>query len=376
MTFRFFLRFIFSGIVIVSIQGCSTGEMSHTRGTNIIEESDLLAIYTRDGYDEVYIVNPKGEEVAHYILTQHGDTTYSQFPADAIEIKVPLEKVVIDSEIYAGALAELGEENSIKGMFDANFVTLPSMQNKIKEGRVQDMGQSISPTAEKIVALQPDALIISYYDGMLTQGLEKLGIPVIKMYDLQESSPLGRAEWIKFLGRLTENDDKADSIFAEVKTKYNALRGIDSSSELDMINNNPKVITEMIYKGVWSVAGGKSYQADMIKDGGGNYFMKNDDSSVTLNLSPEQILAEGGDADIWLIRYFGDEESLINILASDPVYGELKAYKDKNIYFSDTSKSGLFREFPFHPEKLLEDYKIIFSGDSTSTLKYFKKLDF
>lgn len=353
------------------LYSCGDKESHGAHGTNIMEDAHLLAIYEREGYDEVYVVNVNGDEVAHYVLVDREDSMKYDFPEGVIEIKVPLKSAVLDSEVYASAFEELSAIDAITGMFDVSYVTLPEIDKKLKKSEIQDVGQSLYPNSEKIISLNPDALLISFYDGMQTQGLDKLGLPVIKMYDLQESSPLGRAEWIRFIGRLVGKEDVSDSIFSAVKKKYTEI-GKERSGDL---YHGPKVLTELIYEGTWYVPGGKSYQAQLIQDAGGNYFKSEDSTEGTLNLMAETVLQQGGDADVWLIKYFGDENQIKAILNSDPVYKEIKAWKEGNVYFSNTSKSGLFREFPFHPEGLLKDYKIIFEGDSITELRYFKKLN-
>lgn len=349
---------------------CSTGA-GETSGENIMRHSKLLSLYDRTGYTEAVIYNPKGEEVAHYILVGHNDSMPSNLPLNAEIIRIPIQNSVLDSEVYAGVLEELDSQNAIKGMFDAGFVTSPELKGRIERGEISNLGSPALPDTEKITALQPDAIFISYFEGMQTQSLEKGGAPIIKMYDLQESEPLARAEWIKFIGRLAGKGEEADRIFRKVAEDYDAVKVANAERPE---SNRQKVLTEIMYEGMWNVAGGNSYQAALIKDAGGRYFKENDDSKTTLMLIPEQVLKEGHDADVWLIRYYGNGEELKNILLSDPVYSEIKAFKDKNIYFSDTSVSGLFREFPFHPERILNDYSIILSRGTDDSLKYFKKL--
>lgn len=364
---------LFSFLILSLLSICACRKAEHrSNGTNIIEEAELMAIYNRSGYDEVFIVNARGDEVAHYVLVDRDDTTHFDLPEGAVELRVPLQNVIVDSEIYASAFEELGASDVLSGIFDAQYVTSPSLASKVSRGTIKGLGPTSSPDAETIVKLNPDAILVSYFEGMQTQGLDKLGIPIIKMFDLQESSPLGRAEWLRFIGLLAGKEVSADSLFTLTRNKYADLKrqgGEGNTAE------SPKVLTELIYEGSWYVPGGKSYQAALIGDAGGNYFKKEDGRTASLNLTAEQVLGEGGDADVWLIRFFGDEEQLRAVLESDPIYGRVKAYKDGNIYFSNTAESGLFREFPFHPDLLLQDYRVIFSGDSTTTLRYFKRLE-
>lgn len=368
-----FLTYCLSILSCLLVVGCASEDYAH-HGVNIIEDSDLLAIYERDGYDEVYISNRDGREVAHYVLVDKDNDSVPSLPEGAEVIKVPLESLILDSEVYAAALEELKADEIISGVFDAQYITSDKLSSRIRRGEIADIGLTSSPNTEKILALAPEAVLVSFFEGMPTQGLDKMGIPVIKMFDLQEESPLGRAEWIRLIGRLSGREQEADDVFDEMKANYSSLKDNISRSDNDSVR--PKVLTEIVYNGTWSVPGGKSYQAQLISDAGGAFFREADQSPVSVNLSPEQVLAEGKDADVWIIRFFGDEKDLKNILAQDPNYKEFKAFKSGNIYFSDTSKSAVFREFPFHPDLLLKDYEVIFSGDSITPLRYFKKLSF
>lgn len=354
--------------IIVIFTSCNR-ESGQIPEHNLVQEADNIALYQHEGYEEVVIFNSEGKEVARYVLNPGKEDLKTKIKKGATEIKVPLKNLVLDSEVYSGALEELNSDSLISGMFDAAFVTSENLKEKIKEGKIANLGSTSSANLEKIISLAPEAMLISYFDGMQTQNLEIADIPVIKMYDLQEPTPLGRAEWIRFIGRLIGQGEKADSIYNDVKTKYKNIAAAQKGK-----NNKPKVITDLLYQGVWYVPGGKSYQAKMIKDGGGEYFKSSDRTPVTLNLTSEQAIADGGDADIWIIRHYGDEKELKQILESDPLYREIKAYKNGKVYYSDTSKSGLFREFPFHPELLLNDYRIIFGGKTGENPRYFRQL--
>lgn len=347
---RYLIKFLTPLLLVALLVACG-GKDYKSHGVNLVEESELQAIYERDGYDEIYLVNKEGNEIWH-------DTIGSR---DSI-------RFIVDSEIYAAALMELGVGEAIVGMFDTGYVTDPTLKSRINNGTIAGVGTTSSPNIEKILALRPTAIILSYYDGMNASNIETLGVPIVKMVDLQEGTPLGRAEWIRFLGRLVNRGEIADSIYFATREEYNRTKPTEN-------NVPPKVLTELMYEGNWYVPGGTSYQARMIEDAGGDYFMKNDKSAGSVNLPVERVLEAANDADIWLIRYFGDENQLREILQSDPVYKEIKAYQEGNIYFSNTAESGLFREFPFHPELLLQDYSLIFRGDTSSSLRYFKRLE-
>lgn len=356
----------------VIFSSCSSKDVI-THGRNEIAHSEMLAIYEREGYDEIIITNPKGNTVAHYALLNRDEDVPSEIGEDVIKIHVPVESIVIDSEVYASILDELKMDEKIKGVFDANYITIPKFKDKIQNGEIKNLGTPASPNIEKLIGLQPDIILISYFEGMDVKGLDKIHTPIIKMYDLQENKPLGRAEWVKFLGKLTGSEEKAKDIFDKVEKTYADLKS-EAAEKFNSNGKKPSVLTETIYEGVWYVPGGDSYQANLIKDAGGTYFMDGNKETGSLNLPVEKVLEKGISSDIWLIKRFGNITKT-SLAEEDPIYQEFESFKKGNIYVSDTSKSALFRETPFHPEKLLRDYITIFSNDTASTLKYFKKIE-
>ena len=102
----------------------------------------------------------------------------------------------------------------------------------------------MAPDIERIIALKPEAILLSPFENSGGYGkLDKLHVPIIEAADYMESSPLGRAEWMKFYGMLFGNEEgkvkreegksngisgscepKADSLFAKIEKEYLKLK--------------------------------------------------------------------------------------------------------------------------------------------------------
>jgi iron complex transport system substrate-binding protein len=95
----------------------------------------------------------------------------------------------------------------------------------------------------------------------------------------------------------------------------------------------------------------------------------------SLKLDAAAVLDKAEMADFWLIRSFGPM-TLAGLKESNPLNGHFKAVGDGGVYVCDTSVSPLFDEFPFHPERLLRDYAIIFHPAlfPGERLRYFNQL--
>lgn len=358
-------------LVAVAAGGCSGGTRgSDDDGANVMRHSKLLKMTDGRGYTLATVVDAKDSTavVARYVLVDRDAELPDSLPQGTL-LRTPLDKVALFSTVFAGVLDELGRIDAVRGVVDASYFSHPAIKKGLAEGSVADLGEASGPSIERIVALQPQAIILSIYDGMDVKGVDRAGVPVIQMADNLESTPLGRAEWIRFVGALTGRRTQADSIFNEVEKRYTQLAATASSYK-----NKPKVLVENMYQGVWYVPGGKSYQARMLSDAGAAYPWADDPQSGSISLSFEQVLARAGDADFWLLKLYGTQLDRETLEGMDSRYVHFKAVDNGGVYYSDTSVSPLFEEFPFHPERLLSDYIAIFHPESKLKPRYFEPM--
>lgn len=348
-------------------------EKSADTGDDHAPDASLLRLTDRNGCTIAEFFSPSDSlrPISTYIFVP--DTVKDMPATEGIVIHTPVRSVLIYSSVTAGALDELGVFHIIKGVTDSKYFTDPRIRKGIETGTITDAGAAASPSKEKLLALHPDCIILNLYEGMDVTGLDGLGIPVVKMVDNQENTPLGRAEWIKLIGALTGQQEKADSIFSRVKSDYVRLKQTTSQ-----LKNRPKVLTENMYQGVWYVPGGNSFQARLIEDAGGDYFMRDDRSTGSLSLSYEQVLSEARDADVWMLKLFGVEPDRNGLLKMDSRYAHFDAFKKKNIFFVNTAEVPLFEFAIYHPEKILAEYAAIFKAMAENSdpegLKYFKRM--
>lgn len=337
---------------------------SHAKGFSVIEN---------DGYTVVQINNPwkEGALLQTYILVPQNQALPSDLPQGQI-IRTPLKNVLVYSTVHANAIMELGHLHAIKGVCDAQYFTIPEINEGIKKGSISNIGSGMAPVTEKIIAMAPDAIILSPYQS--TGHIDALpkGVPVVECADYMETSPLGRAEWIKIFGLLFNEKNIADSIFSHVENHYNELK-----SSVQDITNRPKILSETIINGTWYVPGGDSYMAQLFADAGGDFPWSENKTTGSIPLDMAQVLNKAHDADIWLIKSFDPEFSYKKLKSQHSLNEKFKAFKEKNIYFCDTERTTLFQDFPFHPDLLLKEYISIFHPQHQAedyNLKYFKPL--
>lgn len=352
---------------------CSKSINNKEEGLQDFKYMNGLTIYHHENYTEVKVKNPWVEgKVLHSYILVHRDSVLPDNLPNGTLVRVPLKNILVYSGVHAEAIGELGHISSVQAVCDAPFFKNDVIVEGLKSGKVVDCGSTMAPVAEKIISKSPEAIILSPFQNAGYGILENLGTPIIEMADYMETTPLGRAEWIKFLGLLFDCEEKADSIFDSVVNEYESLK-----SYADTVGTRPKVISEYVMSGVWYVPGGKSYKAILYKDAGALYPWSDDNSSGSLALDFPQVLNVAGDADFWLVSIIGTDltkNSFLNLFSHND---EFEAFKKGNVFFANTSTSKLYEETPFHPNLLLKEYIKIFHPELLPNydLKYYKKID-
>ena len=390
-------------------------------------------------YAEVNVANPwkAGTLLHRYILIpkgKEGDETVARLALQRTSgmgcttdtVRTPVERSAVFIAPHCQLMYELGCQQAIRGVCDLNYINIPDVRkraasagkassgnassgnassgnassgNASAQNSIVDCGSSMAPDIERIIALKPEAILVSPFENSGGYGkLDKLHIPIIEAADYMESSPLGRAEWMKFYGMLFGKDKnisttvvgkalttvagkaseatlpascelKADSLFAKIEKEYLKLK-----AEAGKLPKGLSILTERKTGNVWYVPGGQSTIGILLKDANARYIFSDDQHSGSLPMSPEQILAKGSQVDVWAFKYFGGAPlSQVQLLQEYDGYKALAAFSRGNIYQVDTSTVPYFELTSFHPELLLREFIILAHGERFGKLKFYKK---
>lgn len=351
-------------------------------------------------YAEAIIANPwKAETMLHrYILIpkgEEGDKTVAMLArrrstgarCTTDTVRTPVERSAVFIAPHCQLMYELGCQQAIRGVCDLNYINISDVRkraassgNASAQNSIVDCGSSMAPDIERIIALKPEAILVSPFENSGGYGkLDKLHIPIIEAADYMESSPLGRAEWMKFYGMLFGKASKAvlsasceataDSLFSQIEKEYLNLK-----AEAGKLPKGLSILTERKTGNVWYVPGGQSTIGILLKDANARYIFSDDKHSGSLPMSPEQILAKGNQVDVWAFKYFGGAPlSQVQLLQEYDGYKALAAFNRGNIYQVDTSTVPYFELTSFHPELLLREFIILAHGERFGKLRFYKK---
>lgn len=347
-------------------QQVSEGEQGDTLQFKYAEN---LMLVDYQYYTEVTMQDPwnKGKILHTYVLVPYDkeDLSLAQHPslAEATVIRTPLQRAVSFNTAHAYLIEELGAIHQLKGVADLKYMLLPEVHQRVKDGRIFDCGDSMMPDIEKLIALQADGILLSPFENSGGYGrLEEIGVPIIECADYMETSALGRAEWMKFYGRLFGKAHEADSLFATVDSAYQGLRKAygNNGSNVNHGNNGVRMLTEKLTGSTWYIPGGKSSVAQLIAAAGGSYAWMNDKHSGSLALPFETILEKAGNSDVWIFNDQSEQPMTYDRLRAEyHGYAMLKPFKEHRVWYVNSLKVPYFEQVSFRPDWLLRDYIIL-----------------
>ncbi len=262
-----------------------------------------------------------------YVLVQCGAPVPSGIESAQV-IEVPVRRVVALSTTHLPHLDVLGEVEALVGVDQFDTVNTASVRQKIDQGDLQQFSSGGTVDLERLLEAEPD-LVMAFATGSETDSHRRLmqaGVPVAIVAEYLESSPLGRAEWLKFTALFFNREAEAEQVFGTIAEDYNAL--VQMTQELEQ---RPTVFTGFSYDGTWYMPGGKSYAAQLLRDAGATYLWADIDRAGSLPLDFEAVYDRAADADFW-VNVSQDWFSKGDAIAADPRYGEFLALQSGQVF--------------------------------------------
>lgn len=360
--------------LLLTAISCSNNNCKDTLFTTSNQYAKELSIEEQDGYTVIDIRNPWDTltTLQRYIAVPKGKDIPDSIPQGVI-IRTPIERIVTFTALHASVINELGAINSIVGMCDTYYTADSTIKSLIANNTIVDLGDTFAPNIERIISLNPEAIIISPYKGEKRGAISQLGIPLIEVADYMEQTPLARTEWVKLFGILFNSETKADSIFEHTKQSYNRLTTLT-----DSIKDRPTLFCERKTGNVWYQAGGESYAAKLYSDAGINYLWSNTKGSDSLPLSFEEVLHKASNANLWLLKYSHNTPLTISDLEREYApYCNFNALKNGAVWGCNGLKTTYYEEIMLHPDRVLRDLILIAHPNiftKTDTTRFFKQL--
>ena len=290
-------------------------------------------------------------------------------PYQRVCIKEPMRRLGTMSTVQVGFLYALDAMDCLVAVCNPELIYTPVKGTEI------DLGDSMKPSAERVLQAGLDALLaVNYgqYDNLEAARLEKLGVFTIYINEWQEHSPLARAEWIRVLGAMTGKLREADSVFNEVESKYHSLTAQRSDNESLQQSEGRSIMSGNNFRGTWYVPSGRNYLAYLFKDAGAQYPFYDNERETSIPLTIEETLRFFQDADVWV---GAGGNTLAELAEMDEKHTWFKAYRDGRVYNwrkqrLPSGANNFWERGVVHPEEMLEDVIHILNNAPDSLLHF------
>lgn len=309
-----FLLLVFAVIILT---GCRRPSVEEKLGNATMLDLRYATHFSVSVTDFGYVVNvypeDKSDGVFQYALTRNDTCMVSPWMK---RIHIPVSRIATNSGSNFEFLRLLGVMDSLVAACDSKFIYSDTIKERIESGKIKPLGSSYEINVEQLMVAQPDILLLSD----MRDDPHADVCPVVHNFEWKESTALGRAEWVKFIGLLFDEYEKADSIFKEIELRYNALKSLT-----DTISHRPTVFAAGCYGDTWYMTAGKGYMAAMYEDAGGDYLLKSMDMP-TFTCGTEWLLAHYSEADYWM------NCDAIRLCDIDSRLQGMNSYKKGNVY--------------------------------------------
>ena len=313
----------------------------------------------KDDYTLVDIHDPQNEESTHflYALVPRG-TKPEGIHADYTVIETPVRSAICMTSLQLSNFIKLGAEDKVVGITSTRHLFNKTINNQLKERKTAKIGIEGNFDNEVIMSINPDLILISPFKRGGYETMKDIGIPLIPHLGYKEMTPLGQAEWIKFVGLLLGIEQEANEKFLAIENRYNELKELTAAGK---VQKRPVVFSGEIHGGNWYAVGGKSFLAQLFKDAGADYFLKDDDRSGGVTLDFETVYNQADEADYWrIVNSYPGIYTYKSLKDQDPRYADFRAFKEKGVIYCNMREKPFYDSMPTEPEVVLGDLLHIF----------------
>ena len=296
-----------------------------------------------------------------YVLVQCGAPIPTDVAADQV-LEVPVRSIVTASSTLITTLDAIGALDRLVGLDELTYTSNPTVRQMAAEGKLTMIGVGAGVNVEQAIDLQPE-LIMTVSTGNIEfdshPKLQEAGLKVVLHAGWLEESPLGRAEWSKFIAAFFNQEGRAAEHFTERVQRYEELTALAATAA-----ERPSVFVNTFSRSSWSIPGGNSYIARFLHDAGANYLWADELTNERLQLAFEEVYDKASNAEFW-VNTGRNATTRAELLAEDARYADFAAVQTGNIWNNNArlgpdGGNDYWETGVAHPDVVLADLIKIF----------------
>lgn len=314
--------------------------------------------YLENGVRLVEVEDPQNDEdkmpVSYqFALVEKGSD--AEVPEGYTKVEVPVQRTIVMTMLQLSNFTALKAHDIVKGITGTKNLFNKDIRKRVKDGSIVKIGMEGNFDTELILAANPEVIFISPFKRGGYDAIKETGITLVPHLGYKELTPLGQAEWVKFVGLFIGKEKEANDLFKGIEQRYNEAKALAADAK-----TRPTVFSGEMHGGNWYAVGGKNFLAQLFRDAGADYVVKNEDTGGS-NIEFEQMYAMAANADYWrILNSYPDTFSYDALKASEPRNDLFKAFREKHVIYCNMKQTAYYETTPVEPDVLLKDLLAIF----------------
>jgi len=358
---KFSLHFLAAvwAVLLVACGG-KTNTDSKSANTVTADSSTVIATKYATGFSVKNISNGTrlvdvGENY-HFALIRQGENATDSLPEGYTVVNVPIKSTICMTALQLSNFTALNAHDVVKGITGTKNLYNSDILQRVKEGKIVKIGMEGNFNTELIMAANPDVIFISPFKRGGYDAIKETNITLVPHLGYKELDPLGQAEWIKFVAMFIGKEKEANAIFNGIEKRYNDIKALAAKAK-----TRPTVFSGEMHGGNWYAVGGRNYLAQMFRDAGAEYVLKDDEHTGGMPMEYEKMYSIAANADYWrILNSFPGEFSYNALKASEPRNADFKAWKQRHVIYCNMKKTPYYEVTPVQPDVVLKDLVAIF----------------
>lgn len=334
-----------------------------------LEYAERFKIYRYEGgYSVIRVYDGRD-----YILIPEGGEIPTDLPDSVTVIQKPLDNVYIQatSSMCFFASMDVMDALRLSGTKEDGWY-IDAAVEAMKKGDLLFAGKYSEPDYEMLVSESCDLALEStmiLHNPEVLEKLEEMGIPVFIERSNYEKHPLAKTEWVKVIGEMVDQPEKAEELFEVQKGYVQSLDEFENTEKtvaFFFVNENGVVVTRK----------SDDYLPAMIELAGGRYCFENlgDPEKATsgVNMTMEEFYARTKEVDylIYNASIADPLESVDDLIEINALFADYKAVKEGHVW--TTGKS--LHQATDSLGGMILDINTMLTDDSAEELTYMKHL--
>ena len=357
---------IFFCFIFFGCNNKTSNNFSWDKISSKIEFAENFKISKKENKTFLSIINPNNKTLDKTFVIDKTQPNYILIN----DKKYNSNSLISFSSTFIGLLDKINELSRIKGVDDINLIHSEKIKKRIHSKETIILGSTDIVSIKKILSANSQILLFSGFGNKFPneEKLKKFNILCLPIYDWKETHPLGKAEWIKFFGVITNKEKEANLYFNKLKNRYFKLK-----NKYKKLTLSKPVLSGSVIGDFWYLPAGESYLANMFNDARINYVEKETKGTGSITRSFEYCLKNYRKSFLWINPGF---KSIDLLKKQNQKYNLFNAL-EKNTFCYSHNPNLFWEKSAIEPDSLLLDMIQISHPelDLKRNLYFYKKLN-